>query len=520
MNDSVFNKFLHSIKQINHSGYVIPKKIAIALSGGVDSVALLNLLIKYKNHFDKNIEIHAITIDHGIRKQSHIEAENLNNVILNDLKYPIIHKILKIKEKIKVNQIENHARELRYQLMYKYCNDNNIKTIFMGHHLDDQLETFSLRLLSNSTLFGLMGMKLLSSNNLTNFNKIDLIRPLLNITKDEIYKYANQNSLTWFEDYTNKDIKLTRRNLLRKILSDSKYHAKRLELIDLHSNLCGLLNNAVYSRLSDETSNLIKVNSTFNPNFFSLNIDLTLDKDNLKFLNMIDFMVLDRFLFNKVWLISPNVNYMYGFTKFDNKNSIIENHRNGRSISESFLKFDNKKTQKLTISGCVFEWSTNGHFKGNDKILHVNIKINREREHQMNKLKPVNIPFKDSQDLFYDNRMFLSLSINSNNNSNYKSTDTLQIVNFDRSKFDNSTLDSFFKNLGLFSNDVSSKSHIEKKNFINDIQKSQIPIVTQKNEIIAMPTLGLLRKGLVDGSQNNLQDYIRFTILPKRNLEV
>lgn len=417
MNGGVFQKFISSLRRIESTGYKIPPKIAIALSGGVDSIVLLKLLTKFKeNNINKNIEIHAITIDHGLRKESSKEANNLKNLILNINKYPIKHKILKIESKININQIEKHARELRYELMFEYCKKEKIENIFMGHHLDDQLETFLMRLFGNSTLFGLIGIKPITSSNIFGMNKINLIRPLLNISKDEIYNYANENNLKWFEDYTNNDPTLTQRNMIRKYLTNIDKESKN-RICELHNKVCYIMEELIYKRMNllkngNNDGNILSFNVNVNQKLLSLTINIKIRKEYYEnsMMNIIDYIVLDRMIFNEIWLVSPNRNYLYGYTKFDNKHCTLNENKNiSRSLSEEIMNNLDKKTRNITLSGCLVEWKL---IEENENFIQIRIKVYREKEHRYKQIQYNNIMKSDSKEFkfLFDNRVFIKLN--------------------------------------------------------------------------------------------------------------
>lgn len=417
MKGMVFNKFLQSFRCIQKSGsYGYPKKIAIALSGGVDSVVLLDMLVKYKELYKKDLEIHAITIDHGLRMQSGEEARRLNRVIMDEMKYPIVHRILKIEAKINSNQMEKHARELRYRLMYNYCSAQNIETIFMGHHLDDQLETFVLRLLSNSTIFGLLGMRPVMPGNLTHRNKIDLVRPLLQIPKSEIYQYAKTGHLEWFEDHTNQDVALTSRNRIRHFLG--KNADIRNDLTALHGSLTRILNDSVYSKFRDiATDSQLAAESVFNDRLLTMELKLAISPHKWNNLTSVDFLVLDRWIFNKVWLVSPSKNYLYGFTKFDNKYSVIEPSKNKRirSLSEDLIDRATFGEQQITLAGCLFRWTKVAREDGS-----VVVKVNIVREPPHRKESNCNIEVENTAHSFlYDNRVFMNFKAKAANASKF-----------------------------------------------------------------------------------------------------
>lgn len=200
INKGIFSEKLAKIKV---------KKIAVAVSGGSDSLALTLLLNEYC--FERKIELFAITIDHGIRKSSALEAKKLGK-ILADKK--ISHQILTIpKAKIPAQNIEANLRELRYEMLYDFCTKNEIQHLFLGHILGDIAENFLIRLFRGSGLDGLSSIAEIS-----NYKDIKLLRPLLNYSKAELQEYLQTRGVQWFEDETNEDEKFLR-NKIRKFLN-------------------------------------------------------------------------------------------------------------------------------------------------------------------------------------------------------------------------------------------------------------------------------------------------------------
>ena len=193
----------------NINNILIEEKIILALSGGEDSMVLLDILSQYKNS-----NIIAVTINHNLRDKSSLESIEIGKLLLNK---NIKHIIINWEEgkNIKSN-IEEQARDARYNLLSSYAKEHNIKYIATAHHRDDQYETFLIRLLRGSGIDGLTSMQ-----EITNFNNnIKLIRPLLSISKEEIQIYSKENKIKFFFDESNKDTKFLRnkiRNLLNNI---------------------------------------------------------------------------------------------------------------------------------------------------------------------------------------------------------------------------------------------------------------------------------------------------------------
>ncbi len=195
--EEVFNNFINK------------KQIAVAVSGGIDSLALTIALNNYC--LNKNIKIFAITIDHKIRKKSSEEAKKLN-IFFN--KKNIEHHILEIpKNMIPKSNIESKLREIRYNLLTEFCNKNNIELLFVGHHIGDIAENFLIRLFRGSGLDGLSPIQEISV-----LNNIKIIRPFLNLSKQILQDYLQSQNIQWFEDETNDDEKFLR-NKMRKFLA-------------------------------------------------------------------------------------------------------------------------------------------------------------------------------------------------------------------------------------------------------------------------------------------------------------
>lgn len=213
---NIFEKNFNTSKKEFTNSSVINNNhlsIAIAVSGGSDSLALFFLLLDFCQN--RNIKIHALSIDHKMRANSSIEVKKLANLLK---KYQsndnFCHNILTLsKNKIPQKNIEAKLRELRYELLGKYCQKNNIKLLFLGHQLNDIAENFLIRLFRGSSIDGLSSLKEIS-----NLNDLKLIRPLLNFTKKDLQEYLISRNISWFEDETNLDEKFLR-NKIRNFLT-------------------------------------------------------------------------------------------------------------------------------------------------------------------------------------------------------------------------------------------------------------------------------------------------------------
>ncbi|MDC0903085.1 tRNA lysidine(34) synthetase TilS [Pelagibacteraceae bacterium] len=200
---SSFNKTLNSFKK---------KTFLIAVSGGPDSLALAALAKVYSN--ENKCKIYYALVDHNIRKNSSTEAKSVKKLLK---KFQLNLNILTNKKKIN-NNIQSNSREIRYNLLINFCKKKKISHILTAHNMEDQVETFFIRLSRGSGLDGLSSMK--------SINKIDrnifLLRPLLNFKKNNLLKISKHIFRKYFKDPSNKNMKYLRtrvRNLQKPLES-------------------------------------------------------------------------------------------------------------------------------------------------------------------------------------------------------------------------------------------------------------------------------------------------------------
>ncbi len=172
------------------------KTYVLAISGGVDSVVLLDKLIKKQPSNIKYIVAH---FDHGIRDNSYLDAEFVKTLAE---KYKLEYE--KGLGSLESDVSEESARNARYEFLREVKSKYQAEAIITAHHQDDVLETVVLNILRNASPRGLIG-----------YSQPDVLRPFINKTKAEILKYAKNNKLKWQEDITNENTDYTR-NYIRK----------------------------------------------------------------------------------------------------------------------------------------------------------------------------------------------------------------------------------------------------------------------------------------------------------------
>lgn len=195
-----------SIKLIKEN--ILPgSTIIVGVSGGPDSMCLLNLLIDMSK--ENNYDIVVSHINHNLREESEEEYEFVKNFSTSKgLKFEGI----KLGEFNKAG-IENEARNRRYSFYEELLTKYNSKYLLLAHHGDDLVETILMRLTRGSTLDGYSGFSKISQR-----DNYVIIRPLTFYTKDEILKYLENNNIEYRVDKSNFDKKYTRNRYRLDIL--------------------------------------------------------------------------------------------------------------------------------------------------------------------------------------------------------------------------------------------------------------------------------------------------------------
>lgn len=187
-------------------------KIAIALSGGVDSIVLFHLLVtEYKDSYKELVVFH---INHGLREESYEEAEFVEKFVKDfDVKF--------YKEELNMSDLERDshtseemlARELRYQAFNKMAKLEGVTKLLTAHHKNDQVENILMRLLIGRSIdHSLAICEEIEMAGLT------IYRPLLNSLKAELEEYAKEKNLHYYVDATNFDTDYTRNNIRHNIV--------------------------------------------------------------------------------------------------------------------------------------------------------------------------------------------------------------------------------------------------------------------------------------------------------------
>ncbi len=225
-----------------------PGKYVVAVSGGIDSVALLHMLVQ-----DKELQLAVAHFDHGIRPESTEDAGFVED-LAHKYRLPIHSK----REELGGKASEALARERRYKFLEEVLQKSGSKAIVTAHHQDDLIETALLNVLRGTKRRGLVSLQ----------STARIKRPLLGMTKREILDYAKENKLQWREDSTNQLLNY-RRNQIRQLMKNSLTPSIRRKVVSLLEEIKSqnkeieeavetfLVNNMIdFSDFSDKKKNL------------------------------------------------------------------------------------------------------------------------------------------------------------------------------------------------------------------------------------------------------------------------
>ena len=188
----------------------------IAVSGGVDSVVLLDLMAQVSD-----CTLIVAHVDHGIRADSHLDRQFVEELAE---KYKL--QFFYTEANLGANASEEAARKARYEFLRNIKDKTGARAIITAHHQDDLLETLILNVLRGTKRKGLSSLE----------SGQELLRPLLSYTKGELYSYAEQHHLKWREDPSNTDKKYSR-NWIRHNVVPRLSAVQRQTLLNSHQTM-------------------------------------------------------------------------------------------------------------------------------------------------------------------------------------------------------------------------------------------------------------------------------------------
>lgn len=190
------------------------KRVLVALSGGADSVALTLALKEIEEEL--NLEIWAAHLDHQLRGEQSAEDARWVREFCDQLGVPLISETARVTETAEATGggLEETARRLRYEFLKRAAEENGLSAIVVAHHADDQIETVLHHLLRGTGLQGMAGMPYRRSLSAG----IELLRPMLELTREDILNYLQEQNQTFVQDETNQDTRYTRNRIRHELL--------------------------------------------------------------------------------------------------------------------------------------------------------------------------------------------------------------------------------------------------------------------------------------------------------------
>lgn len=182
---------------------------AVAVSGGGDSTALMVLIGEWARAAGRELPL-VLTVDHGLRPDS---SRHTAAVVAQARAARLEAEVLKWRGRKPVSDIESAARTARYRLMGGWCRNRGIGCLYVAHSLEDQAETFLLRLARGSGVDGLSAMSAVAAWPLPGFEGLRLARPLLGVPRARLRATLVERKMSWQEDAMNADPRFARARL-------------------------------------------------------------------------------------------------------------------------------------------------------------------------------------------------------------------------------------------------------------------------------------------------------------------
>ncbi len=315
LRDKLKNKKILEIFLKFEKSFKIEDDFIVAVSGGPDSLALAFLSKIYATK--KNLKVKFFIIDHQLRNNSTKEAKTVKRVLNQNL---IKSEILSWKGKKPTKNIQSIARKKRYELLFKQCAKLNINNILLGHHQDDYIENFFIRILRGSGLKGLVSLD--KKNKVENIN---LFRPLLDLKKEDLV-FLSKNVFDFYAQDPSNDNEKFQRIMIRKLIEKLKNEGfNKKKFIQTMKNL----------KHSDNTINFyVRENLKKNA--------MILDKNNKYILN--------KFFFQQPYEVT--FRSLSELIKLTGKKYYPVR---GRKLDKILTNIEKNMLSKTTLGGCIIQ---------------------------------------------------------------------------------------------------------------------------------------------------------------------
>ena len=211
--DQLVNSIYKNVQSVN----LIGASITVGVSGGPDSLAMLDMLHKISSK--TRLTLNVAHLNHGIRGKKSEEDGEFVKKFCEALNIPCFIQTRDIPKIAKSESLslETAARMERHRFLWEISDKCGASPIALGHTLDDQVESILMHLIRGSGLDGLKGMELMSDRTLAG-KKLTIFRPLLSISRDAILNYCREQALNPRTDSTNSSLEFTRNSVRLKLI--------------------------------------------------------------------------------------------------------------------------------------------------------------------------------------------------------------------------------------------------------------------------------------------------------------
>lgn len=226
------------------------ERLIVAVSGGVDSVVLFNILHGLSTALD--LSLHVAHLDHGLRPDAAADAEFVS-AMGRDLGWQVTVETADVAAVAQARglSIEHAGRDCRREFWRRVQERTQARWIVLGHHADDQAETVLLRLLRGSGITGLGGMRAVTDN---------ILRPLLAARRADIEAYARRHELPVREDPSNRDMAFARNRLRHELLPQlrQRHNPAVVDALNRTATLAQADDDYLHARSIEAAAGLLK----------------------------------------------------------------------------------------------------------------------------------------------------------------------------------------------------------------------------------------------------------------------
>jgi len=190
-------------------------RVVLGVSGGADSVFLLHVMQQLSREME--ISLSVVHVNHGIREEDAVEDALFVKQLCEEyeIDFHLFEDDVPALAREWGMSEEEAGRKIRYQHFYDVAKEQGATKIATAHHQGDQVETILFHLIRGSKLAGMRGMAPIT---VVKEQGLELIRPMLTISKNEILEWLREHSYTWREDVTNQDNRYARNKLRNEVI--------------------------------------------------------------------------------------------------------------------------------------------------------------------------------------------------------------------------------------------------------------------------------------------------------------